>query len=93
MPIRVLCEKAFLLKIYSKLQEAFLLHFAIFQISCKSDFSFQVDKLVDQLHEKLGQITCAQTRTGSLRCVRTLASHHLLSVLNTLLGYPLPLDQ
>ena len=56
-------------------------------------YLFQVERLVDVLHDQLAQITCQQTRTGSLRCVRTLASHHLVSVLNRLLSYPLPLDE
>lgn len=53
----------------------------------------QIERLMETLYNKLRQITCAQTRTGSLRCVRTLASHHLLSVLNALLSYPLPWDE
>lgn len=55
--------------------------------------SFQVSRLVIGLHEKLCIIYHTQTRTGTLRSMRTLASHHLAPVLIALLEFPLPLDQ
>ena len=53
----------------------------------------QVEKTVCGLHEKLEVIEHQQTRTGTLRTIRTLASHHLIPVLTTFLGYPLPYDE
>ncbi|XP_069113199.1 maestro heat-like repeat-containing protein family member 1 isoform X7 [Argopecten irradians] len=52
----------------------------------------QVGNIVTSLHEKLGQIEFAQTRTGTLRTIRTLTSFHLTSVMQTLLNFPLPYD-
>lgn len=52
-----------------------------------------VDTLVKELHSSLVHITHTQTRTGTLRVFRTLASHHLVPVLTALLEFPLPYDQ
>lgn len=52
-----------------------------------------VGNLVKELHTSLMNITHAQTRTGTLRVFRTLASHHLVPVLTGLLEFPLPYDQ
>ncbi|XP_061166579.1 maestro heat-like repeat-containing protein family member 1 isoform X3 [Saccostrea echinata] len=52
----------------------------------------QVDNIVTSLHSKLASIDFTQTRTGTLRSIRTLATHHLSSVLKTLLNYQLPYD-
>ncbi|XP_072169220.1 maestro heat-like repeat-containing protein family member 1 [Diadema setosum] len=52
-----------------------------------------VRQLMAALHTKLSSITFPQTRTGTLRAIRTLASTHLEPVLNTLLRFPLPYDQ
>ncbi|OWF48217.1 Maestro heat-like repeat-containing protein family member 1 [Mizuhopecten yessoensis] len=52
----------------------------------------QVGNIVSSLHEKLGQIEFAQTRTGTLRTIRTLTSYHLSSVMQSLLNFPLPYD-
>nr|XP_022339324.1 maestro heat-like repeat-containing protein family member 1 isoform X2 [Crassostrea virginica] len=52
----------------------------------------QVDNIVTSLHSKLASIDFAQTRTGTLRSIRTLAAHHLSAVLKTLLNYQLPYD-
>ena len=54
---------------------------------------FQVGYLVKEIHAKLQHITHAQTRTGTLRVFRTLASHHLVPVITALLEFPLPYDQ
>lgn len=52
-----------------------------------------VGYLVKEIHAKLQHITHAQTRTGTLRVFRTLASHHLVPVITALLEFPLPYDQ
>ncbi|CAH1780505.1 unnamed protein product, partial [Owenia fusiformis] len=58
-----------------------------------SELHSQVEYILGVLHEKLGQIECPQTRTGTLRAIRTLSSHHLLSVLTSLLTYPIPYNK
>ena len=45
------------------------------------------------LHGKLREIVCQQTQTGTLRTVRNIAAHHLLTTLTTLLNYDLPFDE
>ncbi|CAG2193325.1 unnamed protein product [Mytilus edulis] len=57
-----------------------------------NEVSKQVSTIIGYLHDKLGQIEFDQTRTGTLRSVRTLSSHHLTNVLKALLSYPLPYD-
>ncbi|XP_062586517.1 maestro heat-like repeat-containing protein family member 1, partial [Saccostrea cucullata] len=52
-----------------------------------------VDNIVTSLHSKLASIDFTQTRTGTLRSIRTLATHHLSSVLKTLMNYQLPYDR
>ncbi|XP_046558810.1 LOW QUALITY PROTEIN: maestro heat-like repeat-containing protein family member 1 [Haliotis rubra] len=58
-----------------------------------SELHKEVSKILDNLYEKLRFIQCPQTRTGTLRTIRTMASHHLIPVVTTLLGYPLPYDE
>ncbi|XP_071092263.1 maestro heat-like repeat-containing protein family member 1 [Haliotis cracherodii] len=53
----------------------------------------EVGKILDNLYDKLRLIQCPQTRTGTLRTIRTMAAHHLIPVVTTLLGYPLPYDE
>ena len=53
----------------------------------------QVVELVKDIHTRLEGITHAQTRTGTLRVFRTLASHHLVPVITAILEFPPPLDQ
>ncbi|XP_077869460.1 maestro heat-like repeat-containing protein family member 1 [Saccoglossus kowalevskii] len=48
--------------------------------------------IIDELHDKLTNIQYPQTRTGTLRSIRTLSSHNLPAVLNALLSYQLPFD-
>lgn len=55
----------------------------------KKDVGF----IVKNIHPKLEHITHVQTRTGTLRVFRTLASHHLVPVITALLDFPLPYDQ
>lgn len=52
----------------------------------------EIPSLVSSIHLKLPSITHVKTRTGTLRCFRTLASHHLVPLLKTLLDFPLPMD-
>ncbi|XP_067055526.1 maestro heat-like repeat-containing protein family member 1 [Acropora muricata] len=52
-----------------------------------------VVELVKDIHTRLEGITHAQTRTGTLRVFRTLASHHLVPVITAILEFPPPLDQ
>ncbi|CAH1269548.1 MROH1 [Branchiostoma lanceolatum] len=53
----------------------------------------QVRDVIDALHVKLGEITVEQTKKGTLRTVRTMATHHLVGVANALLNKPLPFDE
>ncbi|KAK3746766.1 hypothetical protein QZH41_013595 [Actinostola sp. cb2023] len=53
----------------------------------------EVGFLVTSIHDKLWLIVHPQTRTGTLRVMRTLASHHLAPVLAAILEFPLPLDE
>ncbi|XP_013392835.1 maestro heat-like repeat-containing protein family member 1 isoform X1 [Lingula anatina] len=53
----------------------------------------QVSRLIRELHDKLALITYPQTRTGTLRAIRTLATHHLISVVTALLNFRLPYDE
>ncbi|KAK7115260.1 maestro heat-like repeat-containing protein family member 1 isoform X1 [Littorina saxatilis] len=50
----------------------------------------KVDELLKNLHNKLTQIQFSMTKTGTLRTLRTLASHHLALFLTSLLQYPVP---
>ncbi|GAB6030522.1 HEAT repeat [Chamberlinius hualienensis] len=52
-----------------------------------------LDTLMQLLHSRLGEITCVQTRRGTLQIIKTLASFQLTPVLNCLLSYPLPFDE
>jgi len=49
--------------------------------------------ILGSIHGKLFQIQFAQTKTGALRTIRTLAQHHLIPVLKSLLNYSLPYDE
>lgn len=53
----------------------------------------EVGTILGSIHGKLFQIQFPQTKTGALRTIRTLAQHHLIPVLKTLLNYPLPYDE
>ncbi|CAI8027044.1 Maestro heat-like repeat-containing protein family member 1 [Geodia barretti] len=52
----------------------------------------QIPDLVDGLHEKLDGIYTPQTRTGTLRCMRTICSQYLVPTISHLLDKPLPWD-
>ena len=56
-------------------------------------FFFQIPDLIDLLHEKLLLIGNPQTRTGTLRCMRTLCHQYLSTALTHLLNKPLPWDE
>lgn len=53
----------------------------------------EVDNILGSLHEKLFQVQFDQTKTGALRTIRTLATHHLIPTIKCLLNYPLPYDE
>ncbi|CAI8027036.1 Maestro heat-like repeat-containing protein family member 1 [Geodia barretti] len=53
----------------------------------------QIPDLVDGLHEKLDGIYTPQTRTGTLRCMRTICSQYLVPTISHLLDKPLPWDK
>ncbi|XP_076448959.1 maestro heat-like repeat-containing protein family member 1 isoform X1 [Babylonia areolata] len=50
----------------------------------------KVSELLKNLHDKLSRIQFSMTKTGTLRTLRTLASHHLAPFLTALLQYPVP---
>lgn len=52
----------------------------------------EIPSLAGLIHDKLPMVTHVKTRTGTLRCFRTLATHHLVPLLKTLLDFPLPMD-
>ncbi|XP_013777980.1 maestro heat-like repeat-containing protein family member 1 [Limulus polyphemus] len=52
----------------------------------------EVPELLEALRRKLECIGCLQTRTGTLRVVRSLGSHHLTAVVSTLMTAHLPFD-
>ncbi|RUS75918.1 hypothetical protein EGW08_016306 [Elysia chlorotica] len=53
----------------------------------------QVESFLQNLYEKLCEITCEQTKTGTLRTIRTMATHHLIPTLTSLLTYPVPYEE
>lgn len=53
----------------------------------------KVGQIVTSIHDKLWLIGHPQTRTGTLRILRTIALHHLAPVLSAILEFPLPLDE
>ncbi|KAH9515723.1 Maestro heat-like repeat-containing protein member 1 [Bulinus truncatus] len=57
------------------------------------DIRSKVEVFLETLYEKLCQIQCPQTKTGTLRIIRTMATHHILATLTALLTYPLPYDE
>ncbi|XP_059158762.1 maestro heat-like repeat-containing protein family member 1 isoform X2 [Physella acuta] len=56
------------------------------------DIRSKVEVFLETLYEKLFQIQHPQTKTGTLRTIRTMATHHLLPTLTSLLTYQLPYD-
>ncbi|GFS16071.1 maestro heat-like repeat family member 1 [Elysia marginata] len=57
-----------------------------------ADVRPQVEIFLQSLYEKLCEITCEQTKTGTLRTIRTMATHHLIPTLASLLTYPVPFE-
>ena len=55
--------------------------------------NLQVEEIFVHLVEKLEEITFPQTRTGTLRCIRTLAIHHFDIVLGFLIQQRLPYNK
>ena len=53
----------------------------------------QIPDLIDGLYGQLSAITNTQTRTGTLRCMRTITSQFLRPSLTHLLDKPLPWDE
>ena len=56
-------------------------------------FPVQIPELIDGLYGQLSAITNTQTRTGTLRCMRTISSQFLRPSLTHLLNKPLPWDE
>ena len=56
-----------------------------------SELSNEVATIVEKIMTNLEAVTYAQTITGSLVSLRTLASHHLVKVVQAFLEFPLPL--
>lgn len=57
------------------------------------DLPVQIPDLIDGLYGQLSAITNTQTRTGTLRCMRTITSQFLKPSLTHLLNKPLPWDE
>ncbi|BFZ13379.1 hypothetical protein BsWGS_16418 [Bradybaena similaris] len=57
------------------------------------DIRPKVEVFLATLYEKLSQIHCPQTKVGTLRTIRTMAGHHLIPTLTSLLTYSLPYDE
>lgn len=53
----------------------------------------QIPDLLDGIHSKLEGISTPQTRTGTLRCMRTICHQYLAPTLTHLLNKPLPWDE
>ena len=53
----------------------------------------QIPDLIDGLHLRLAGITTPQTRTGTLRCMRTICNQYLVPTVSHLLDKPLPWDE
>ena len=49
--------------------------------------------MLDGIHEKLKSVSNAQTRTGTMRCVRSICHQYLSPSLKHLLSKPLPWDR
>eukprot|EP00794_Sanderia_malayensis_P004075 gene4075-4629_t len=58
-----------------------------------SELGSEIAKVVTEIHNKLTNVTFPATITGSVIAIRTLASHHLILVLTTMLGFSLPFSQ
>lgn len=56
-------------------------------------FLVQIPDLIDGLYGQLSAITNTQTRTGTLRCMRTITSQFLRPSLTHLLNKLLPWDE
>jgi hypothetical protein len=54
--------------------------------------SEQIPDLIDGLYLKLVGINTPQTRTGTLRCMRTICNQYLVPTISHLLNKPLPWD-
>ncbi|GAB1601977.1 maestro heat-like repeat-containing protein family member 1 isoform X2 [Argonauta hians] len=52
----------------------------------------EVSTIIERLHERLETIQYPQSRTGTLRALRTVISQHLPVALKCLLSYPIPYD-
>ncbi|XP_012944683.1 maestro heat-like repeat-containing protein family member 1 isoform X2 [Aplysia californica] len=57
------------------------------------DIRHKVESFLASLYERLCQIQCPQTKTGTLRTLRTMAGHHLVPFVSSLLTYPLPYEE
>ncbi len=55
--------------------------------------SDQIPDLIDGVHDKLCGVSNPQTRTGTLRCMRTMCQLFLNSVMTHMLSQPLPWDE
>lgn len=58
-----------------------------------SALSEKIPDIIDGLQEKLGGVVNPQTRTGTLRCMRTICQQYLSPALTHLLSKPLPWDE
>jgi len=58
-----------------------------------SQLHTEIEIILQGMLEKLVLISCQQTKTGTLKAIRNLMSHHLLTVMNCLLNYQLPWPQ
>ena len=65
------------------------------QVRCALDSCClsQVEELFLQLVEKVEEVKFPQSRTGTLRCVRSLAAHHFTSVISFLLSQHMPYNR
>jgi hypothetical protein len=58
-----------------------------------AELSLQVPEIVQSLHTAMKTITNEQTLNGTLHSLRTLTAHHLVTVADHLLTFPLPHDE
>ncbi len=65
----------------------------VLTVVCICVLLVQVPDLLDGLHQKLKLITSPQTRTGTMRCVRSICQQFLGPSLTHLLSKPLPWDE
>ncbi|XP_047135268.1 maestro heat-like repeat-containing protein family member 1 isoform X1 [Hydra vulgaris] len=57
-----------------------------------SEMNKEVPAVIQAIVSNLSMVSFAQTTTGSLVAMRTLASHHLIQVLQTFLEFPVPFN-